>query len=280
MNARTKNSNADYQRIQAISSHWLISCLHSPAECFRKHLDPNRPTPESTASLRLGTAVHGLALTPHQFEREIIVMDYERRSKAGKAHYAELIETGKTVLKPAELERAQAIVAALKAHKAARRLLLHGKKERTIIQPRSAGMLPLKGRLDVHHEASRTVVELKTTRDINLAALALRKYSYLISAAFYQRLAQAQSVVMVFVQSTEPHDVLIVPLERSQLQEGREQYQAALSRFDACWQSGVWPEAEPLPAFDDDDDLMMPIFQPMNTRKQRNTSIDVGELVL
>lgn len=245
-------SNADYQRIQAISSHWLIASLKSPAECYRKYLDPNRQPTESTASLRLGTAVHCLALTPHQFEREFIITDYERRSHADKERYAALAATGKTVLKPHELEKARVIVAALNANKKARKLLHHGKKERTVIWPRTGGLLPLKGRLDVHHEAKRQVVELKTIRDIHLAPLAIQRYGYLLSAAFYQHLVSAQSVVMIFVQSTEPHDVVVLPLERSQLREGKEQYESALSRFDTCWRSGIWPEAETLPALDDD----------------------------
>ena len=54
---------------------------------------------------------------------------------------------------PAELERARALVAALHADPDARKLLRGGKKERTIIQPRASGLLPLKARLDVHHES-------------------------------------------------------------------------------------------------------------------------------
>lgn len=90
-----------------------------------------------TDSLRLGTLVHGLALTPSQFEREFFVADYERRSHAGKARYAALSATGLTVIKPAEMEKARAIVAALHAHPDAKRLLPGGKKERLILQPRT-----------------------------------------------------------------------------------------------------------------------------------------------
>lgn len=279
MNARLKFfNNYAYQRFQAVSSHRLIACLKSPAECYRKYLDPNRQQTEPSASLRLGTAVHCLALTPQRVDQEIIVVDYERRSLAGRANYAGLASTGKTVLKPAELEHAKAIVAALKEDKEAFRLLHYGKKEETIICPRANNLLPLKGRLDVFDASRRRVVELKTIRDINLAERTIRKYGYLISAAFYQNLVNAHAVVMVFVQSTEPHDVAIVPLERWQLQEGREQAEYALRRFDDCWETGVWPEAEPLPDFDDDP-LMMPQFQPLNAGKQRQT-VGVGDLVL
>ena len=105
--------------------------------------------------------MHGLPLTPRQFEREFIVADYEGRSNTGKQAYAELTATGLTVVKPAELDKARAIVAALEANPETRKLLHHGKKERTIIQPRAHGLLPLKARLDIHHESQRQVIELK-----------------------------------------------------------------------------------------------------------------------
>ncbi|MBE2293853.1 MAG: PD-(D/E)XK nuclease-like domain-containing protein [Phycisphaerales bacterium] len=251
-------NNSDYQRLPAISSHWLIEMLKSPADCWRKYLDPQRTTEEPTHALRFGTLVHCLALTPHQFEHEFIVADYERRSNAGKSRYAELVATGRTVVRPAELEKARAIAAALHADPDARTLLRGGKKERTIIQPRTNGLLPLKARLDIHQEARRQVVELKTTYSIHVVETAIARYRYLLSAAFYQNMVKGQSVVFVFVQTAPPHDVVVIPMGREQLQEGREQWQTALARFDQCFRANDWPEAAPIMEADDDDPLMLP----------------------
>jgi hypothetical protein len=46
-------NNSDYQDLPAISSHWLIAMLDSPAACWRKYLDPggpprNRPPPSGS----------------------------------------------------------------------------------------------------------------------------------------------------------------------------------------------------------------------------------------
>lgn len=273
-------TDSTYHDIPGVSSHALITLLKSPAECWQRYLDPNRTPFPPTASMRLGTLIHCLALTPNQFNREFIVANYERRSHAGKDHYADLATTGLTVIKPAELEKAHAVVAALKATPEVRRLLnpAGGKKERTIIQPRPPGLLPLKGRLDVHDEARRRVVELKTIRDLGLIALALRRYRYPVSAAFYADLVRTQSVVFVFVQSAPPYEIAVIPMDRVTLAEGREQYQTALSRFDECWKSGLWPEAEPLPDFDDDP-LLMPVA-PVPTRASRRFDAPPGELAL
>jgi hypothetical protein len=268
-------NNTEYQDILGISSHWLIAMLQSPAACWRKYLDPQRPAEEPTAALRLGTLVHGLALTPRQFEREFIVANYERRSLAGKARYIALQQSGLTVVKPAELDQARAIVAALQADPVARKLLRGGKKERTIIQPRARGLLPLKARLDVHQESRRQVVELKTTWNLAAVQATMGRYRYPLSAAFYRDLVCGLSVIFVFVQTREPYEVLVMPMDRPQLRDGERQWRAALERFDACWRLNDWPEAEP--AAPDDDPLMVP-FIPVPAL--RRVEIPVGELAL
>ena len=116
------------------------------------------------------------------------------------------------MVRPAALEQARAVVAALHADAEARKLLRGGKKERTIIQPRARGLLPLKARLDVHHESRRQVVELKTTYSIRAVETALARYRYPLSAAFYQDLVKGLSVIFVFVQSREPYPVLVMPM--------------------------------------------------------------------
>lgn len=270
-------NNAEYQSFPAVSSHWLIDLLVSPAHCWRRHLDPARVIESSSDALRLGSLVHCLALTPRQFEREFRVLA-DRRTKAGQAEWEWTLCQGWTPIKPAELDKARAIVAALKAHKPANRLLFYGKKERTIIQPRPVGLLPLKARLDVHCEAKRLIVELKTTRDLGVIRASMERYRYPLSAAFYRDMVRGQATAFVFVQTTPPHDVEILDFPRAQLEDGREQWKAALRRFDDCWRRNDWPEAEPAPDLDDDP-LMMP-GTPLFQRGPARFDLPVGELAL
>ena len=271
-------SNATYQEMPCISSHWLKDMLDSPAECYRKHLDPQRPIQESTKAMQFGTLVHCLALTPLQFGDEFIIASYERRSKAGKARYSELTATGKIIITPDDFDRAQAIVAAMRAYPEAKQLLTGGQKEKTIIQERARGLLPLKARLDIHHPDQRLVGELKTIHDINQIKSTMERYRYPLSAAFYADLSASQSVQFIFVQTGEPYEVAVFELSRLQLQDGREQWQSALQRFDECWEANHWPEAEPVAPDLDDDPLMMN-FMPMNPDRQR-FDLPVGELTL
>jgi hypothetical protein len=186
---------------------------------------------------------------------------------------------GLTVISPAEYERARAVVAALHADYDAKRLLRLGRPERVVIRPRISGMLPLKGRLDRHDGRRRTVIELKTCRSVDVIESSMNRYGYLLSAAFYQHLVGARQVIMIFVESSPPHRVRVVPLEPWRLAEGRARWQDALVRFDECWASGVWPEAEPVAPELDDDPLMLN-FLPSAKGSPRRFEIPVGDLEL
>jgi hypothetical protein len=106
----------------------------------------------------------------------------------------------------------------------------------------------------------------------------MQRYRYPLSAAFYRELAQASTVVFIFVQTREPFNVAVFELSPLDLQEGREQFTSALHRFDECWLKNEWPEAEPVAPDLDDDPLMMN-FIPLNPNRQRY-DLPVGELAL
>ncbi|NJM12650.1 MAG: hypothetical protein HC889_12950 [Synechococcaceae cyanobacterium SM1_2_3] len=276
-------NNRQYQDIPAISSHRLIAMLQSPANCWRQYLDPDRKAEAPSDALKLGTLVHCLTLNPHDFDNEFLVADYDRRSKAGKVRYAQLNQYGLTIIKPAELERAQAIADALHYDNEARKLLRYGRKERTIVKPRADGLMPLKARLDIHNEAKRQVIELKTTRDIATILKTIADYHYLLSAAFYQHISQSRSVVFIFVQTIEPYEVEIVEPTYWQLEEGRDEMKAALEKFDACWLANHWPEAEPIAPDLDDDPLMNMATQFLAATHAQNPQrfdVPIGELAL
>ena len=272
--------NAEYQEMPCISSHWLKDILDSPAHCYRKHLDPQRPVQTSTKAMQFGTLVHCLALTPLQFGNEFALDSGSRRTKADKARYADLCASGVTVIHPDDFIHAQALVAAIKAHPDARLLLTGGQKEKTLIQERERGLLPLKARLDIHHPDQRRVVELKTIHSLEAMDKAIDRYRYALSAAFYADIAQAETVQFIFVQTQAPYEVATFEMPRLQLQDGREQYQSALCRFDECWKTGEWPEAAPIMA-DDDDPLMMPAaFMAANATNHARFDVPIGELAL
>ena len=82
-------------------------------------------------------------------------------------------------------------------------------------------------------------------------------------------------MTFIFVQSREPHDVLVIPMERQQLHAGREQWRTALESFDSVG-ANEWPEPEPAAL---DDDPLMIDFTPANAAARR-FELPVGELAL
>lgn len=234
-------NNRDYQSLFSVSSHWLISVLNSPAECWSKYLDPNKPFQKSTDSMRLGTLVHMLMLTPNNFEDEIIVADYDRRTISGKNKYDALLATGKTVIKPVELEKAQAIVKSIKDLPEARKILRYGSKEKTIIKQRNPEVLPLKARIDVLNKKKGLVVELKTIYYLGAINYAIEEYKYLLSAAFYNNITSTKSFKFVFVQTTEPYGVSIKEITYEEMEKGQDLFNKALTLFDHCWKNNYWP---------------------------------------
>jgi hypothetical protein len=235
-------NNRDYQSLFCISSHWLISILESPANCWRKYIDPNKPFQETTDSMRFGTLVHLLMLTPNMFDNEIIVCDYDRRTLAGKEKYKSLLMTGKTIIKPAELQKAQAIVDVINNNPEAKKLLRFGSKEKTIIKHRNPGMLPLKARVDVLNKKQQLVVELKTIYYIGAIDYAISEYKYLLSAAFYNNITATNNFKFVFVQTTEPYGVVIKEITDDDMEIGQDQLNKSLTLFDSCWAKNYWPE--------------------------------------
>ena len=272
-------NNNDYHTLPAVSSHWLIEMLNSPAACWRKYLDPQRPTEEPSDAMRLGTLVHGLALIPRQFEREFRVIRENRRTRTGRAEWEWTTAQGWTPITPTELEKARAIVTALQASPEARKLLRGGKKERTIVQPRAHGLLPLKGRLDIHHESKRQIIELKTTWNLDTIETAMTRYRYPLSAAFYRDLVRGQSVIFVFVQTRDPIEVRIFEMSQADLQDGEMQWRGALEMFDTCWRLNQWPELATAQTTPDNDPLFMN-FSPAPAAARPRFEIPVGELTL
>ena len=83
----------------------------------------------------------------------------------------------------------------------------------------------------------------------------------------------------IFVQTREPYEVATFEMTRLQLQDGREQYQSALRRFDECWKARDWSEAAPVADLDDDPLFMS--FTPTTTKNSPGRfDLPIGELTL
>jgi hypothetical protein len=77
-------TNADYHADPAISASHLKAVMQSPYHYWSRYLNPQRPTMEPTAAMRLGSLAHCAVLEPDELHNRYAIAP-DRRSNAGKA---------------------------------------------------------------------------------------------------------------------------------------------------------------------------------------------------
>lgn len=114
--------NDKYHATPAIGSSGLKLLAQSPAHFYAAYLDPNRVSKEPTAAMKLGTATHTAILEPSEFDNRYTVMPdgLNRATKEGKAIWAAILETGKTPISQADIDRIMGMSAAVRAHPVSR----------------------------------------------------------------------------------------------------------------------------------------------------------------
>jgi hypothetical protein len=125
-------SNEDHHAHPAIGSSGLKLVRQSPLHYWAAYLDPDREKREATDAMKLGTAVHTCMLEPEKIPTAfgVVPEGIDKRSKDGKALFAEIEAGGRIAIKQAEFDRALKMAAAAHAHPVSR--VLFGKcKART-----------------------------------------------------------------------------------------------------------------------------------------------------
>ena len=196
------------------------------------------PRPDSSA-MQLGRAAHCAVLEPDAFPRRYVLWDGGiRRGKTWDAFQE--ANADKECLNAADYETALAIRDAVRAHKAARRLLRWGKPEVSLRWLDESSRMWLKARLD--WVAPRgTLVDLKTSRDIeprNFGRTAAN-LMYHGQLAFYRRGliargAALEPVYIVAVESSAPFDVLVYEVDEDVLFSGDQLVTKLLHQVKAC----------------------------------------------
>ena len=244
-------SNQAYFRLPGVSSHALIAMQRSPLHCWATYVDPDRQDAEPTPALRFGTLVHALVLAPETFGAEFVLAEaINRRTTAGQAEHAALMDSGKRIITAKEYQAALAIVKAIQKHPVAGPLFKTGAPEQVLTVDREPPRLPLKGRLD-WLAPQPAIVELKTATDASPAGFlrALYRHGYHLSAAYYRSLVSrvtgtpedAIPHTYVVVETRDPFAVAVYSSSERLLAEGRDLWEAALARFDECWINREWP---------------------------------------
>ena len=159
---------SDYYSNKALS-HSKLSCLaQSPMEFRMRYVDdpPSLPPKESDA-FAMGHAVHCLALEPESFaDRFFVLPKIDRRTKEGKAAYAEIQEASKskTLLDGDDYADAIACVQALNNHAEFATIMAQPRRVEVPFEFELFGH-KFKAKPDCIVDSMRLIIDIKTTDD-------------------------------------------------------------------------------------------------------------------
>jgi exodeoxyribonuclease VIII len=222
---------------QINSSSLKIINSKTPAHYFES-LNSER---KENGALRFGTALHCKILEPDSFDSLYIAMgEINRTTKAGKSAYAELEETGKTILTDIELETIIGISKSIEKVPGLSGILTYGIKELSVFTE------DRKCRLDCYN--GKFIFDLKTCIDASPHGFSkqIYNYGYHIQAAWYLDTCalaglDVNAFILIAIEKTAPYAVGIYQIGEESLKLGRYQYQKALEKFKECEVSGKWP---------------------------------------
>ena len=209
-----------YARTKAVNWSTLSSMAVSPQHYAYRLTTPR----ESTPAMDLGRLIHTAVLEPERLDTDYAVWDGGRRgTNEHKAWLAENI--GREATTVADFEKAQAIAAAVWAHRAARRVLRGGKTEHTLTWTDPVTRIRCKGRVD--HIRGGALSDLKTTRSVEPRAFgrSIESFGSHAQMAFYRRGMAASGYPdgptrFIAVEQEPPHEVAVYVLPEEVLFAG------------------------------------------------------------
>jgi hypothetical protein len=246
--------NAAYHAHPAISKSHLDKIARSPLHYWARYIDPKRVTPESTPSMRLGSAfhTHTLELSKWDDEWAVAPAGIDRRTKAGKEAWTQFqaIAQGKQVLTAEEGEKVQHMGRAVWKHPAAAMLLtMNGEPETTHMWRDAATGLQCKCRPDWLSDDGKIAVDLKSTRDASPRGFrqSVMAYRYGVQAAWYSHgIEQATGIrpeafIFIAVETEAPYGVGVYAADEELIEHGWRLCQRDLQRIADCRESDQWP---------------------------------------
>ena len=222
--------------------------------------DRDHPS-EASAAMELGTAVHAIALEGQAAFARVCELPPEEKAaspytNAGKAWRAEVRAAGRIPITDLDLEKIEAMHAALGQHRAAAQIFeAVPDEDREIViaweTQRGPGGIKCKLRADMiwTTPTRRVVVDLKTTRDASPAGFAksVANFGYHMQAAHYldgvrNAFGGEVDFVIIAVENVAPYAVAVYRLTDDAIAQGHIERDRALYKYKAYQDN---PDAAP-----------------------------------
>lgn len=236
-------TEAEYRSFPALSGSILNELAKSPSH-YRAAIDAPR---KESAAMALGSAAHKLILEGREaFAAAYEIADLDRRTKAGKEAAAAIEASGKEVLSPEDADACEKMLASVKEHPAAKRLLFSAGRSEVPVFVSTAPGVSYKGKIDRIPTSGSVLVDLKTTKDISDwtpdgAALQMAHYLKLVNLTG-DRPYDYDGSVFVVVETSAPYAVRCVMLDDQALESAKAKVESLWELYASCVASGEWPK--------------------------------------
>lgn len=255
----------DYHSIPALSNSSLSVLKRSPAEFYARFVaDPPTMTQEETDAMRLGSAVHMLALEPERFDSEYLVTQgpinpttkkpYGRdTNKFADWFHSLAIEPNRKVLIEEDFSESLKIAKAFQGHDEILRIMASDCEkiyergfELSYVAP-GKDPIRLKCKPDCVIPSEGLIIDLKTTSDPNPDSWkwSAEDYGYHRQAAIYIEAMQGFygrtfSFIFGVVRSKAPYEVGVYELDEPSIERGWSEVVALIEEYRLRKQSGDW----------------------------------------
>lgn len=245
---------AMYCALEAVSRSEVVELATSPKHYrwFKDH--GSKVTP----ALSLGTAIHDAVLQPGLFKRRYMVApEGDRRTKAGKAAFAEFeesVQPGQTILRASEHESCLAIQAAIRENPQASKLLyeIPGMNEVSAVVELDGTLRKLRmDRFCPTTGLGPIIVDLKSAvsaepREWMRSAI---KYRLHYQVAWYVDCARAlgydvdhTSFYFVVYEKTPPYGCSLHQFDSEAVEIAQKEIAQLLAILKKCEETGRWPD--------------------------------------
>lgn len=240
-------TNKEYRDAEGISRSSLFKISKSPAHFKFEQDNP----PEPTSALIFGKALHSFILEPENFDNEFaIIPNIDRRTKEGKAIYAEFFELckDKDLLSQEDFEIIKRMGESVLNNKYAAELLT-GQREQSFFWFDELTGEKCKVRPDIltHYNDFNVITDLKScaSADTETFTRDCIKFGYDFQAAMYKEgidicTGKPHSFIFIAVEKSEPYAVNVLQADELFIRRGQEVFRELLGIYHNCKETGNW----------------------------------------
>jgi exodeoxyribonuclease VIII len=251
--------NAEYHDAPAIGSSGLKLLQRSPLHYWSAYRDPNRIRKEPTPLMRIGTAWHAAIFEPEKFKVDYIELPegLDRRTKEGKALYAEIEASGREPLASSTMTQIKSMAAAAAAHPVSRVLFeqCKGYSESSMFWVDAETGTACKIRPDFHVPPCAQfphglIVDGKSIDDASADSFGRNAWNgeHHLQGALYvdgfQRCygtQQPPAFIWLVQERDAPYATAYYSAASDLIEYGRKQYKRLLAVVAECERTGEWP---------------------------------------